>query len=112
MKLSGIMPSSLVILITLGNVGGRDGQLSVDLVERGLGVGKAELVLEKRGFGWIAIGAGQIEPLGRVNKLLGLLHDAREVGEHNFGQRRMTRGNQVVGGFVERWKGRSWLQAR
>lgn len=96
------MPSSIAILITLGDVGGRDGKLGVDLVEGGLGVGKAELTLEEGGFGGIAVGAGQIEPLGRVNKLLGLLHDVREVGEHGFGQRRMTRGNK-------RWK---WRRCR
>lgn len=81
-QLPRVVPSSIVVLVTLCNVGGRDGELCVDLVQRVLRGGQAELALEQEGFRGIAVGAGEIESLGRVDELLGLLHDAREVGEH------------------------------
>lgn len=36
-QLSGIAPAPLVLLVTLGDVGGRDGELGIDLVEGVLG---------------------------------------------------------------------------
>ena len=82
MQFPSVVPSSIVVPVTLGGVGGWDGELGVDLVEGVLGLRKAELVLEERGFGGISIGAGQIEALGRIDELLGLLDDVGEVGEH------------------------------
>lgn len=85
-----------MVLVALGGVGRRDGQLSIDLVEGRLRGGEAELVLEEGRLGGISVRAGEIEALGRVDELLGLLHDVRQVGEHGFDQRRMTGGE--VGG--------------
>ncbi len=37
-----------------------------DLVERVLGGGKSELVLEEGGLGWVPVGIGEIQALGRI----------------------------------------------
>lgn len=97
-QLSSIVPSSVVVLIAVGNVGRWDGKLSVDLVEGRLGGGEAELALEKGRLGGIAVGAGEIEPLGGIDELLGFLDDIGQVGKHGFGQQRMTgRGGRGCG---------------
>lgn len=82
MQFPSVMPSSIVSFISLRYVGRRYSKLSIDLDERVLGGGEAELPLEQRCFGGVSVGAGQIETLCRVNELLGLLNDAREVGKH------------------------------
>lgn len=46
-QFSSIVPSSIVVLVALCCVGGRDGQLGVDLVEGRLGVRKTELAPEQ-----------------------------------------------------------------
>jgi hypothetical protein len=88
------MPSSIVVLVAVSGIGGGDGQLGSDLVEGCLGGGESELALEEGRLGGVPVRAGEIESLGRVDELLGLLHDVRQVGEHGFDQRprRMTRG--------------------
>ena len=60
-------------------MGRRDGQLGRDLVERVLGRGQAELALEQRGLGGVFVGIREAQALGRVEKLLGFLHKARQV---------------------------------
>ena len=84
MQLAGIVPPAAVVLVAVGGVGRGDGQLGIDLAEGRLRGGQAELALEERGLGGVAVGAGEVESLGRVDELVGLLHDAREVGEHGF----------------------------
>jgi hypothetical protein len=51
------MPSSVVVLVALRDVGGWDGELSIDLVKRILGRREAELALKQGGFGRIAVRA-------------------------------------------------------
>lgn len=46
-QLPSIVPSSIVVLFALCDVGGRDGQLGVDLVEGRLRVRKTELAAEQ-----------------------------------------------------------------
>lgn len=85
MQLARIMPSSVLDLITLCYVGRRYREFGIDLVEGVLGGGQAELVLEERSFGGVSIGGRQIQALGRIDELLGLLDDVCEVGEHGSG---------------------------
>lgn len=80
MQLAGVVEAG-VGLSALGGIGGRDGELGVDLVEGMLGGGESELVLEEGGLGGVTIRVGQVQALHRVEKLLGLLDDAGEV-EH------------------------------
>lgn len=66
MKFAGIVEAAVAVLGALGHIGRRDGELSVDLVERVLGGREAELVLEERRLGRILVRVGQVQPLGRV----------------------------------------------
>ena len=83
------MPTPITVLVSLGDIGGGDGQLGKDLVERGLSTRKSELVLEQGGLGRVSIGVGEVQPLHRINQLLGsglsLLHEAGDVVKHGWG---------------------------
>lgn len=83
MKLASIVPSSVMVFLSLGDVGGGDCELGIDFVDGVLGGGEAELALEEGGFGRIPIRIGEIQALRWIDELLGLLHEAREVGEHD-----------------------------
>lgn len=57
MELAGIVPSSIMVFIAIRGIRGRDGELGIDFVEGCLGVRETELVLEKRRFGGVTVGA-------------------------------------------------------
>lgn len=42
-------------------------------------------MLEQRRLGGVAVRVGEVETLGGIDELLGLLHNVREVGEHGVG---------------------------
>lgn len=48
MELAGIVPAPIAVLVSLCDVGWRNGELGGDLVEGVLGAGEAELVLVER----------------------------------------------------------------
>lgn len=72
---------SCIVLAALGDIGGRNRELGVDLVQGMLGRRESELVLEEGGFGRIPVRVGQVQTLHRIQQLLGLLDEVGEV-EH------------------------------
>lgn len=60
MKLAGILVAPITVPFALGRIGGRDGQLGRDLVERMLGRRQAELALEKGRLGGISVRVGDV----------------------------------------------------
>lgn len=66
MQLACICIADRSVLVTLGDVRGRDGEFSRYLMKRVLAGGQSELVLEKGGFGRVFVGVGKVEALGRI----------------------------------------------
>lgn len=79
MQLAGIAEAGVAVLAALGGVGGWDGELGRDFVERMLRRGEAELALEEGGLGGVLVGVREAKALGGIEELLGLLDEAREV---------------------------------
>lgn len=79
MQLAGVVVTSVGFAVAVGGVRGRNGEFGVDLVEGFLGAGKAKLALEQGRLGRVLVGVGEVEALGRVDELLGLLHQAGQV---------------------------------
>ena len=81
-----------MVFVALGDVGGRDGQLGGDLVQRRLAAGQTELVLKQGRLGGILVRVGEVQPLHGINQLLGsrlgLLHQVAEIVEHDGGRSR------------------------
>lgn len=107
MQLASIMPAPIMILVALRRVGGRNGELGVDLVQGVLRGRQTELILEERGFRRIPVRARQIETLCRINELLSLLDNAREVGEHGRDQGRLMAVD--VGEGLAIWRRQSMI---
>lgn len=102
MQFADVVPSSIMVLIALRCVGRRNGELGTDFTKGVLGGRQAELVLEERRFGGILVGARQVESLGRINQLLGLLYDVGKVGKHGRKhQRRMAVSMKTSNGYDE-----------
>lgn len=76
------MISCTVILSALGHIGRWDGELGVDFVQGMLGGRESELVLEQCGLGGVLIRVGEVQALDRIEELLRLLDEAREIAEH------------------------------
>jgi len=82
-KLSSVVPASILGLVPVGDIGGRYSQLGIDFVERRLGRRETELALEEDGLGRISVRVGKIQPLGGIDQLLSLLNEIREVVQHD-----------------------------
>ena len=88
MQFSDIMisPVPISIFLALGSIGSissrrGNSKLSIDLLQRRLGIGKSKLMTEEGGFGGVTVGCRYVKGLSRVNERLSLLHKAGEV-EH------------------------------
>jgi hypothetical protein len=67
------------VLVAMSGIRWGNRELGVDLVERVLRRGEAELALEQGRLGRVFIGVGEVQPLGWIQELLRLLDKAREV---------------------------------
>lgn len=65
------MPASVALFVSLGDVGGGDGELGGDLIQRRLGAWETELALKEGGLGRVSIRVSQIQALHGINQLLG-----------------------------------------